>query len=314
MYRYIFKRIVFMVITVFAVFALTFFLMNVIPGGTSEMILKHTFIGLEESATDEQLAQVSERYNLNDPLYLQFFEWIRGGLLEGDLGTSFVYHKPVLHLLMLRLPATIVLAFSSMLIASIAGVSLGVYAALRENRFADHLLRILTLFGVSMPGFWVGLLLILIFSVYLKLVPVAGYGSIWNLILPAIALSIHSLASIMRVTRTSMLETLGEDYIKFATAKGLPVSKIISRHALKNSLLPVVTVLGFQMGAMLGGSVVIEKVFAWPGIGSLLVDSIFARDLPVVQACIIVIVLLFLVVNFIVDLVYIYLDPRIRYG
>lgn len=314
MYRYIFKRIVFMLITVFAVFALTFFLMNVIPGSTSEMILKHTFIGLEESATDGQLAQISDRYNLNDPLFLQFIEWVKGGLLEGDLGMSFVYHKPVLHLLILRLPATILLALSSMLIAVIAGVSLGIYAALRENRFADNLLRVLTLFGVSMPGFWVGLLLILIFSVYLKLVPVAGYGSIWNLILPSVALSIHSLASIMRVTRTSMLETLGEDYIRFATAKGLPVSRIISRHALKNTMLPVVTVLGFQMGAMLGGSVVIEKVFAWPGIGSLLVDSIFARDLPVVQACIIVIVLLFLVVNFIVDLVYIYLNPRIRYG
>jgi peptide/nickel transport system permease protein len=214
---------------------------------------------------------------------------------------------------MLRLPATIILAVSSMTIAVIGGVSLGIYAALRENRFADHLLRFLTLFGVSMPGFWIGLILILLFSVCLKLVPVAGYGSMENLILPALALSIHSLASIMRVTRTSMLETLGEDYIKFATAKGLPVKKIISRHALKNSMLPVVTVLGFQMGAMLGGSVVIEKVFAWPGIGSLLVDSIFARDLPVVQACIIVIVFLFLVVNFVVDLMYVYLDPRIKY-
>ncbi|WP_445475004.1 ABC transporter permease [Methanococcoides methylutens] len=313
MYRYVLKRMAFVLITLFAVIALTFFLMNVIPGGTSELILKHTFIGLEESATEEQLAQISDRYNLNAPLYIQFIEWIKGGFLEGDLGTSFVYHKPVLHLLMLRLPATIILALSSMTIAVIGGVSLGIYAALRENRFADHLLRFLTLFGVSMPGFWIGLILILLFSVYLKLVPVAGYGSIENLILPALALSIHSLASIMRVTRTSMLETLGEDYIKFATAKGLPVNKIISRHALKNSMLPVVTVLGFQMGAMLGGSVVIEKVFAWPGIGSLLVDSIFARDLPVVQACIIVIVFLFLVVNFVVDLMYVYLDPRIKY-
>jgi peptide/nickel transport system permease protein len=201
-----------------------------------------------------------------------------------------------------------------MFIAVVGGVSLGIYAALKENKTADHLLRFLTLFGVSMPGFWVALVLILIFSVYLKMVPVAGYGSIENLVLPAFALSIHSLASIMRITRTSMLETLGQDYIKFATAKGLPVNRIINRHALKNAMLPVVTVLGFQMGAMLGGSVIIETVFAWPGIGSLLVNSIFARDLYVVQACIIVIVFLFLIVNFIVDLVYIYLDPRIRYG
>jgi peptide/nickel transport system permease protein len=314
MYRYILKRMIFMAITLFAVFALTFFLMNVIPGGTSEMILKHTFIGLEESATQEQMMQVSERYNLNDPLYIQFIDWLKRGIFEADLGMSFVYHKPVLDLLLLRLPATIILALSSMSIAVVGGVSLGIYAALKENKTADHLLRFLTLFGVSMPGFWVGLILILIFSVYLKMVPVAGYGSIENLLLPAFALSIHSLASIMRITRTSMLETLGQDYIKFATAKGLPVNRIINRHALKNAMLPVVTVLGFQMGAMLGGSVIIETVFAWPGIGSLLVNSIFARDLYVVQACIIVIVFLFLIVNFIVDLVYIYLDPRIRYG
>jgi peptide/nickel transport system permease protein len=278
------------------------------------MILKHTFIGLEESATQEQMMQVSERYNLNDPLYIQFIDWLKRGIFEADLGMSFVYHKPVLDLLLLRLPATIILALSSMSIAVVGGVSLGIYAALKENKTADHLLRFLTLFGVSMPGFWVGLILILIFSVYLKMVPVAGYGSIENLLLPAFALSIHSLASIMRITRTSMLETLGQDYIKFATAKGLPVNRIINRHALKNAMLPVVTVLGFQMGAMLGGSVIIETVFAWPGIGSLLVNSIFARDLYVVQACIIVIVFLFLIVNFIVDLVYMYLDPRIRYG
>lgn len=303
-----------MAITLFAVFALTFFLMNVIPGATSEMILKHTFIGLEESATQEQLAQVSEIYNLNDPLYIQFIDWLKGGICEGDLGMSFVYHKPVLDLLLLRLPATIILALSSMAIAVVGGVSLGIYASLKENKVPDHLLRFLTLFGVSMPGFWVGLILILIFSVYLKIIPVAGYGSLENLVLPAIALSIHSLASIMRITRTSMLETLGQDYIKFATAKGVSVNRIISRHALKNAMLPVVTVLGFQMGAMLGGSVIIETVFAWPGVGSLLVNSIFARDLHVVQACIVAIVFLFLIVNFIVDLVYIYLDPRIRYG
>lgn len=209
---------------------------------------------------------------------------MKTGLLHGDLGTSYVYNRPVLYLLKLRFPATILLAMTSMAIAVLCGVSLGIYSALKENRFTDHLLRLVSLFGVSMPGFWIGLLMMLIFSVKLKLIPVVGYGSIENLLLPSIALSIHSTTSILRVTRTSMLETLGQDYIRFATAKGLPMKIIITRHALKNAMLPVITVLGFQMGHLLGGSVIIEEVFAWPGIGSLLVNSITARDLPMVQA------------------------------
>lgn len=303
-----------MALTLFAVCALTFFLMNVIPGGTAEIVLKHTFVGLEESVTDEQLNQISDRYDLDDPLYLQFFRWIKEAVLRGDIGTSYVFKKPVLYLLALRLPATIQLAVVSMLIAILAGVSLGIYSALRENKISDHILRIVTLFGVSMPGFWVALLLILIFSLKLKLVPVTGYGSLENLLLPATALSLHSVAAVMRVTRTSMLETLGQEYIRFAKAKGLPLWKIVSRHALKNAMLPVITVIGFQMGSLLGGTVVIEKIFAWPGIGSLLMDSISARDLPVVQGCVLAIVTMFLFVHFFVDMLYTHLDPRIRYG
>jgi len=312
--KYFLKRAGFMVITLFAVCALTFFLMNVIPGGTAELIIKHTFVGLEESVTEEQLNQISSRYNLDDPLYLQFFRWIREALITGDIGTSYVFKKPVFYLLALRLPATIQLAGVSMVIAALAGVSLGIYSALRENRISDHFLRIVTLFGVSMPGFWVALILILIFSLKLKLVPVSGYGSLENLILPATALSLHSVAAIMRVTRTSMLETFGQEYMRFAKAKGLPTWRIISRHALKKAMLPVVTVIGFQIGSLLGGAVVIEKIFAWPGIGSLLVDSISARDLPMVQGCVLAIVTMFLVVNFLVDMLYTLLDPRIRYG
>ena len=303
-----------MILTLFAVCALTFFLMNVIPGGTAELILKHTLVGLEESVTEEQLNQISGRYNLDDPLYLQFFRWIKEAVVTGDIGTSYVFKKPVLYLLALRLPATIQLAGASMILAVVVGVSLGIYSALKENRISDHILRIVTLFGVSMPGFWVALLLILIFSLKLKLVPVAGYGSLENLILPAAALSLHSIAAVMRVTRTSMLEILGQEYIRFAKAKGLPLRKIVGRHALKNAMLPVVTVIGFQMGSLLGGTVVIEKIFAWPGIGSLLVDSISARDLPVVQGCVLVIVTMFLFVHFFVDMLYTHLDPRIRYG
>jgi peptide/nickel transport system permease protein len=312
--KYFIKRVGFMALTIFAVCALTFFLMNVIPGGTAKLVLKHTFVGLEESVTDEQLNQISDKYDLDAPLYLQFFRWIKEAVLRGDIGTSYVFKKPVLYLLALRLPATIQLAVMSMLIAILAGVSMGIYSAIRENKISDHILRIVTLFGVSMPGFWVALLLILIFSLRLKLVPVTGYGSLENLLLPAAALSLHSVAAVMRVTRTSMLETLGQEYIRFAKAKGLPLWKIVSRHALKNAMLPVITVIGFQMGSLLGGAVVIEKIFAWPGIGSLLVDSISARDLPVVQGCVLAIVMMFLFVHFLVDMLYTHLDPRIRYG
>ncbi|AKB34881.1 Oligopeptide transport system permease protein OppB [Methanosarcina siciliae C2J] len=312
--KYFLKRAGFMALTLFAACTLTFFLMNVIPGGTAELIIKHTFVGLEESVTEEQIQQISSRYDLDDPLYLQFFRWIKEAVLRGDIGTSYVFKKPVLYLLALRLPATIELAGASMALSVLVGLNLGIYSALRENRISDHVLRIATLFGVSMPGFWVALILILVFSLKLKLVPVSGYGSLENLLLPAAALSLHSVAAVMRVTRTSMLETLGQEYIRFAKAKGLPVWRVISLHALKNAMLPVITVIGFQMGSLLGGTVVIEKIFAWPGIGSLLVDSISARDLPMVQGCVLAIVTMFLLVHFFVDMLYTHLDPRIRYG
>lgn len=312
--NYFLKRVGFMAITIFAVCALTFFLMNLIPGSTAELVIKHTVAGIEDSVNKEQLEQVSSRYNLNDPLYLQFYAWMKKAILKGDIGTSYVFRKPVVYILALRLPATIQLAGVSIVFATVVGISLGIYSALRENRVSDHILRFATLFGVSMPGFWIALILILVFALKLKLVPVSGYGSLKNLFLPAAALSLHSIAAIMRITRTSMLETLGQEYIRFAKAKGLPMWRIVSRHVLKNAMLPVVTVIGFQIGSLLGGAVVIEKIFAWPGIGSLLVDSISARDLPMIQGCVLVIVTMFLIVNFVVDILYTQIDPRIRYG
>lgn len=314
MYKFILKRIFFMVITLFAVCALTFFLMNTIPGGNAETILKHTVMGLEEAATYEQLTDIIARYNLKDPLYIQFFRWLENGIVHGDIGTSYVYHKPVVHLIGLHLPATLLLAISSMSIAIFIGIPFGIYCALKENKTIDNIIRLATTLGASMPGFWIGLLLILIFAVTFKLVTVAGYGKIEDLVLPSITLAIHPMAVIVRMTRTSMLETLGSEYIMFATAKGLPLNKIISRHALKSTMLPIITLLGLQMGHILGGAMVIENIFDWPGIGSLLVNSILARDLPVVQSCVLIIVVMFLCVNFIVDILYTYLNPRIRFG
>lgn len=313
MLRYLLKRIAFMGLTILAVSGLTFFLMNIIPGGTAELILKHTVLELEEIPTSEQIAEISSQYNLHDPLYIQFGRWLADAL-HGDLGSSYILKKPVTYLLLLRLPATIYLALASMSIAIALGVPLGVICAVKENRFTDYLLRIVTLIGVSMPGFWLALLLILLFSVTLKLVPVAGYGSIDYLILPAIALSMHTTAVTLRMVRTGMLEVMNQPYIAFATSKGLPPRYIIIKHALKNALLPTLTVLGLSLGYMLGGAVVIETIFAWPGVGSLLVDAITARDIPLVQGCVLTIVGVFVTINLLVDLIYTYVDPRIRYG
>ena len=313
MMGYLLKRLAFMGVTVLAVCALTFFLMNIIPGGTAELILKHTVLELEEIPTDEQIAEISSRYNLHDPLYIQFGNWLAGAL-QGDLGSSYIQKKPVSYLLLLRLPATIQLAFAAMSIAVLIGVPLGIFCAIRENEFTDYILRIVILMGVSMPGFWLALILILFFSVNLKLFPVAGYGELRYLVLPAVALSAHSLALTLRMVRTGMLEVMSQPYIAFAISKGLSPRHVIARHALKNALLPAITVLALSLGHMLGGAVVIESIFAWPGVGSLLVDAISGRDIPLVQGCVLTIVGVFVTINLLVDLTYTYLDPRIRYG
>lgn len=312
MLRYLAKRLAFMGLTVLAVCALTFFLMNIIPGGTAELILKHTILEMEEIPTDEQIAEISSRYNLHDPLYIQFGRWLSSAL-EGDLGSSYIQKKPVSYLLLLRMPATIMLASAAMSIAIIFGMPLGIYCAMRKNRLTDYILRIVTLLGVSMPGFWLALLLILVLSVNLKLFPVAGYGEARYLVLPAVALSAHALAVTVRMIRTGMLEVMSQPYITYAISKGLSSQNVILRHALRNALLPAITVLGMSFGHMLGGAVVIESIFAWPGVGSLLVDAISARDIPLVQGCVLAIVGVFVTINLLVDLTYTYLDPRIRY-
>ena len=313
MLRYLSKRLAYMAVTVLAVCALTFFLMNIIPGGTAELILKHTILEMEEIPTDEQIAEISSQYNLHDPLYVQFGRWLASAL-QGDLGDSYIQKKSVSYLLLLRLPATIQLAFTAMSIAILIGVPLGILCAVRENRFTDYLLRIVTLIGVSMPGFWLALLLILFFAVNLKLFPVAGYGETKYLVLPAVALSAHALALTLRMVRTGMLEVMGQPYIAFAVSKGLSLRYVVIRHAMKNALLPTITVLGMSLGHMLGGAMVIESIFSWPGVGSLLVDAISGRDIPLVQGCVLTIVGVFVTINLLVDLTYTYLDPRIRYG
>lgn len=313
MHQYLAKRIGSMVLTLFAISILTFFLMNAIPGGTAEMMVKHTFIGLEQQASDAQLQEISSRYDLHKPLVLQYVDWISAAVLHGDFGTSYAYQKPVARVILLRLPATLELALASMAIVLAIGIPLGVYSAVRENRLSDIVIRVASIFTISVPSFWLALILIMIFSIGLGLLPTSGYGGLWYLVLPAVALSAHTTAVTIRIMRAGMLETLGKPFITFAVAKGLPLRYIVTRHAFRNALLPVVTLLGVYFGHMLAGTMVIEQIYAWPGIGSLLINSVLARDIPVVEGCVLVIVALVLLVNFAVDLLYLAIDPRIRY-
>ncbi len=313
MHYYLAKRLAFQVLTIFAASILAFLLLHAVPGGSAETIARHTLVGLEEEVSEQMINEVSAKYNLVDPLWKQYADWLFG-VSRGDLGTSFVYiDTPVLRLISLALLPTVILAGASMLIVIVVGIPLGIYSAIHENRPADIIIRCATVISISFPSFWVALMLILVFSLTLDWLPVTGYGTLTNLVLPAVALALHPTAVVVRIVRTSMLETLGQPYITFAIAKGLSFGHIIWDHAIKNALVPVITLLGLYFGHLLAGTVIIESIFAWPGIGKLLVDGVFSHDIPVVTSCIVVIVTIFLIVNLCVDLLYHVIDPRIRY-
>jgi peptide/nickel transport system permease protein len=314
MHYYLAKRFGFLVLTLFAASILAFLLLHAVPGGSAETIARHTLVGLEDEVSAQMITEVSSMYNLEDPLWKQYIDWLSAFIFQGNLGTSFVYFDtPVLKLISLAIIPTLLLAGASMLIVIVAGIPLGIYSAIHENKPSDIIIRCATIISISFPSFWVALVLILVFSLTFDWLPVTGYGQLENLILPAVALAIHPTAIIIRIVRTSMLETLGQQYITFAIAKGLSFGHIIWNHALKNALIPVVTLLGLYFGHLLAGTVIIENIFAWPGIGKLLVDGVYSHDIPVVTSCIVVIVALFLIVNLCVDLLYHVIDPRIRY-
>ncbi|ABD39988.1 binding-protein-dependent transport systems inner membrane component [Methanospirillum hungatei JF-1] len=312
MHQYIVMRTGYLILTLFIASVFTFCVVNAIPGEPAEVLAKHLFLGLEESAPPELIAEVSARYDLNKPLIEQYSEWIRG-ILSGNLGNSIIYNKSVGKLLELYLPPTILLTSFAMTFAIITGIALGIASALHQNKTADHLIRFITIFSISMPSFWVAVMLILIFSLWLNLTPVAGYGEPKYIILPLIALGLHSMASIARIMRTSMLDTMEKPFIIFSKAKGLSRKKILFSHAFKNAFLPVLTVIGMSFGSLLAGSVIIETIFTWPGIGALLMKAISARDLVVIESTIMVIVFMFLIVNFVIDILYHVIDPRITY-
>ncbi len=306
MLRYIQQRLVAAGITLFGVTIIVFLMLHLLPGDPARVIA-----GL--LATEEDVAHLRTQLGLNQPLIVQYGNFL-GNLLHGNLGISARTSQPVLDEVLARLPATLQLALLSTAIASCFGIIGGVIAATHHNSIIDYLTSALTLFGSSMPAYWLGLMLIILFAVNLQILPAAGNEGPASFILPSLTLAAFSIALITRMTRSSMLEVLHQDYVRTARAKGIQERGVLFHHALKNALIPVITVIGLQFGTLLGGAVLTESVFGWPGVGQLLLNSISARDYPTVQGVVLVFSAMFILLNLVVDMLYAYLDPRIRYG
>ncbi len=298
------RRLLILLPTVLGVVTLVFFLIHLIPGDPVELMLG-------ETASLSDLDQLREDLGLNRPLAAQFGRVLRG-LARGDLGHSFDYRSPVSQVILEKLPATAELALAAMAIALLIALPLGIAAAVKKDSPIDRGAMLGSLLGVSIPNFWLGPLLIILFSVRLGWLPGSGREGPASLILPALTLGTALAAILSRMTRSALLDILGEDYLQTARAKGLSERAVVLKHALRNALLPVLTILGLQFGALLSGAVITENVFAWPGIGTLLIQAIRARDYPLVQGCVLAISLCYVVVNFLTDLVYSAADPRVR--
>lgn len=305
-FGYLLQRIVGVMVTVVFVAITIFLMVRVLPGDPARVIAGVL-------ASEQDVARIRIQLGLDQPLVVQAGIFLRD-LAQGDLGVSARTSNPVAAEILARLPATLTLAAVSMLMAIAVGVPLGAWAAARAGSLADVLVSTFVLFGISLPVYWLGLMLIILFSIRLRWLPAAGMEGPASLILPAVTLAAFSVAFIARITRSSMLEVLRQDYVRTAHAKGVARTVVEWRHALRNALPPVVTVIGLQFGELLGGAILTETVFGWPGLGRLLVDSIFSRDYPMVQGLVIVFAAMFAVVNLLVDLTYERIDPRVRYG
>lgn len=305
MYRYILKRIGMLIPVLLGVSFVIFTLMHYAPGDPVRMLLGN-------SATNEQVEAMRESMGLNDPLLLQYLNYMKNLLLHGDLGTSYVHNSPVLDMIVQRLPVTITLAILGIAFAVLLGVPAGIVSAVKQYSVVDNLVMVIALLGISMPNFWLGIIMILFFSRTLNWFPVSGWNGPIYWVLPTISVGASSAASIARMTRSSMLEVIQQDYISTARAKGQKESVVILRHGLKNSLIPIITSAGLLFGMLLGGAVVAETVFAIPGIGKLMVDAINQRDYPIVTGTAIIIAAMLGLVNLMVDISYAFVDPRIK--
>jgi peptide/nickel transport system permease protein/oligopeptide transport system permease protein len=302
---YIARRVLVAIPTVLGVATLIFALVHLLSGDPARVIA-----GV--NATEEDVSRIRHQLGLDQPLWLQYLVFI-GNLVRGDLGTSTRSGQPVTAEILSRVPYTLELAVISTLIAILAGVALGLVAAARRGTWVDLAISGFSVFGVSIPVYWLGLILIIIFAVDLHLLPAAGATHPLGFLLPSLTLAFYSIGFISRQTRSAMLEVLGLDYVRTARAKGAAWRAVLLRHALRNALLPIVTVIGLQFGTLLGGAVLTETIYSWPGIGRLVTDSIFARDYPTVQGVVFVFGVALVLINLLTDLMYAYVDPRIRY-
>jgi len=310
--RFIARRLVEAVPVLLLASVLVFAILHLIPGDPIDAMLGAAAFGVASPEQRVELTrQITQELGLDEPLPLQYARWL-GGALHGDLGRSYIRHEAVAKLIADRLPATLELAGAAMLLSVVLGMTLGIVAALRRNTPLDGAVMLVSLGGVSMPSFALAMVMILVFSVALGLVPATGSGGLDRLVLPALVLGYEGTGLIARLTRASLLEVLGMDYVRTAHAKGLPPRLVLTRHALRNALVPIVTIVGLQVGRLLAGSVIVETVFARQGIGQLAIDSILSKDYPVVQGVILLTATGYVLANLLVDLSYGFLNPKIR--
>jgi ABC-type dipeptide/oligopeptide/nickel transport system permease component len=304
MSRYLLRRLLLTIPVLIGVATLVFALIHFIPGDPAQAMLG-------EGAAPEDVAQLRTRLGLDRPLLVQYGSFLNG-VVHGDLGVSLRNDQPVMKQILERMPATAELAFAAMAVAVVFALPLGIVAAVWRGTWVDHAAMTLSLVGISVPNFWLGPLMAIVFAVELGWLPVGGSGTLAHLVLPSITLGAALAAILARMTRASLLEELGEPYVLAARAKGVSRTRAVLHHALRNSLIPIVTILGLQFGVVLTGAVITETIFAWPGIGRLLIQSISFRDYPTVQGCVLLIAITYVAVNLVTDLTYGFLDPRIR--
>ena len=314
MIKIIVKRVLQLIPVLLITMSITFVITRVIPGNPAVSILG-------PQATAEDIAKMEERMGLNDPLPVQYINYI-AGVFTGDLGTSYRYNQPVAGLILEKLPNTLMLALSSLVIALIIGVPVGILSAVKQYSIFDYTAMITALIGVSMPNFWLGLMLVLAFSVNLGWFPVLGMGSLANglgdvishIFLPAVCLSFGSMANFARISRSSMLEVIDQDYMKAVRAKGIREWIVIIKHGFKNAMPPIVTVLGMRISSLMTGAIMVETIFSWPGIGRLIVEAINNNDYEMIQGSVLFMAVLYVLVNLAVDIVYLYINPKVSYA
>lgn len=305
MFKYVLKRLLYLIPVLVGTSLIVFTLLYFTPGDPAKMILG-------EQAEQQEIEALREDLGLNDPFFAQYGKYLWKIVSKGDIGTSYNSGIPVLKEILTVFPNTIKLAVTAVLIGVTLGIIFGIITAIKQYSIIDSIVSVMALVGISMPSFWIGILMILLFSVRMGWLPPSGLDSSKALIMPAIALSTNTLAIITRMTRSSMLEVIQMDFIKTARAKGQSEAVIVLRHAFKNALIPVITVIGLQFGYLLGGAIIVESIFSIPGLGRLMIDSIKTRDFPIVQGCVLFMAVMFSMVNLGVDLLYTFVDPRLR--